>query len=62
MPASNFNIKGLTDEQVLDARHTYGNNKQNFKKENRFIEAIKALAKDPMIILLLAASTIYFIR
>ena len=61
MPANNFDTKGLTNEQVLIARKKYGNNQLDYKKENGFLEAIKSLAKEPMIILLLVASFIYFI-
>lgn len=55
------NISGLTDEQVLLARENFGQNKLDYKKESEFIAAIKRIAKDPMVILLLAASSIYFI-
>jgi P-type Ca2+ transporter type 2C len=61
MPANNFNIEGLTSEQVLTARQKHGYNRLNYKKENGFIDAIKSLAKEPMVILLLVASSIYFI-
>lgn len=61
MSVNNFNIKGLTDAQVLHAREKYGYNRLNYKKKNGFIDAIKNLAKEPMVILLLVASTIYFI-
>ena len=61
MPANNFNIQGLTSEQVFAARQKYGYNRLNYKKENGFLDAIKSLAKEPMIILLLVASAIYFI-
>jgi len=61
MSANNFNITGLTDEQVLEARKKYGFNRLVYKKENGFIDAIKSLAKEPMVILLLVASVIYFI-
>ncbi len=61
MPANHFNIKGLTLKQVLEAREKYGYNKLNYKKENRFLEVLKTLAKEPMVILLLVASGIYFI-
>ena len=46
---------------MLIARKKYGNNQLDYKKENGFLEAIKSLAKEPMIILLLVASFIYFI-
>ena len=61
MSANNFNIKGLTNDQVLEARKKYGFNRLVYKKENGFIDAIKSLAKEPMVILLLIASVIYFI-
>lgn len=60
MPTNNFNIKGLTKDQVLLAREKYGPNQLDFKKENKLTDVIKSLAKEPMIILLMVASTIYF--
>jgi P-type Ca2+ transporter type 2C len=61
MSVNNFNISGLTDEQVLSSRNQFGKNALAFKKENRIIDAVKSLAKEPMVILLLVASVIYFI-
>jgi Ca2+-transporting ATPase len=61
MPATNFNIKGLTNEEVLQSRKTFGANALTYKKENGFIDALKSLAKEPMVVLLLAASIIYFV-
>jgi Ca2+-transporting ATPase len=61
MAANNFNIQGLTNEQILDARKKYGSNTLVYKKENGFLNVIKSVAKEPMVILLLAASFIYFI-
>ncbi|MEP7256470.1 MAG: cation-translocating P-type ATPase [Ferruginibacter sp.] len=61
MPANNFNIKGLTNEQVILAREKFGQNTLNYKQENSILDAIKNLAKEPMIILLLVAALIYFV-
>lgn len=61
MSANHFNISGLTNEQVLQARFKFGQNKVDYKQENTFLDTLKRIAKEPMIILLLAASTIYFI-
>jgi Ca2+-transporting ATPase len=61
MPANNFNIKGLTNEQVILAREKFGQNTLNYKQENGVLDAIKSLAKEPMIILLFVAALIYFI-
>ncbi len=54
-------IKGLTNELVILAREKYGVNKLDYKKENSFLDTLKRIALDPMIILLLVASFIYFI-
>ena len=61
MPENNFGIAGLNDSEVLASRTKSGTNQLIFKKENKFLEAIKSIAKEPMIIILLAASSIYFI-
>ena len=61
MPANNFNIKGLSGEQVILTRKKFGENTLHYKQENSFLDAIKNLAKKPMIILLLVASVIYFV-
>lgn len=61
MSPNNFDIKGLTDEEVLRSRKEFGSNALKFKKENGFLEALKGLVKEPMIVLLLVASLIYFI-
>jgi len=61
MPAKDFNILGLTNEQVVLAREKYGPNKLDYKKENNFLDAVKSIIQEPMIILLMAASSIYFI-
>ena len=60
MASNNFNILGLTSDQVIEARERFGQNKLSYKKENSFIDTVKRFSKDPMIILLLVASTIYF--
>jgi Ca2+-transporting ATPase len=61
MASNNFNIRGLTNEQVLQARTKHGDNQLNYKKENGFWDAVKSIAKEPMVLLLLVASIIYFI-
>ena len=52
---------GLSKEQVLLSAKNSGTNKLNFKKENSIVHSLKSLLKEPMILLLLLASTIYFI-
>lgn len=61
MTENNFNITGLNDEQVLASREECGANRLDYKKESGLLEALKSLAKEPMVILLLVTSTIYFI-
>src|SRR5664279_3962408 len=61
MPVNNFNINGLTDQEVLEAKKKFGYNRSDYKKENRFFDVLKSLGKEPMVILLLVASSIYFI-
>ncbi len=57
---NNFNIKGLNDHQVADAREKHGKNELDFKKQSGFLLAVKSLAKEPMILLLLVTSSVYF--
>jgi Ca2+-transporting ATPase len=61
MAAEKLKVAGLSDREVTAARQKYGSNSLSFKKENGFIDAIKGLAKEPMVILLLVTSAIYFI-
>ena len=61
MPVNNFNIKGLTNEEVLTSRTKFGRNALKYKRENTIVDAVKSLAKEPMVILLLVASLIYFV-
>ena len=61
MNIENVNIEGLTDEQVLESRRQYGANRLDFKESNRFLDILKGLVHEPMILLLLVASAVYFI-
>jgi Ca2+-transporting ATPase len=61
MLENNFNVKGLTGEEVLQAREKYGYNKLNYHKERGFLNALLKFIKDPMVVLLLVASSIYFL-
>ncbi len=60
MAIENFDIQGLTDSEVLAAREKFGSNILESKKRNPFFEAIKGLLKEPMVLLLLVAATLYF--
>lgn len=60
--SSNYNISGLTTEQVLHARELHGGNKLIYKKENKLRTMIKGFFSEPMVILLLIAAVIYFLN
>ena len=61
MPTNNFNIKGLSDSEVLLSREKHGQNHLSYKKESEFFKTVKRTISDPMLIMLLVASSIYFI-
>ena len=61
MSVKNFNIKGLSTDEVVASRSKYGSNKADYKKENILLKAIVDFLQDPMVVLLLVASAIYFI-
>jgi P-type Ca2+ transporter type 2C len=61
MEANNFGITGLNNEEVIQARAKFGKNALDYKKENGFLETLLDIVKEPMTILLLVASAIYFI-
>lgn len=55
-------LQGLSVEQVAGFRAKFGINTYNYKKENRFLAFLKSIFAEPMILLLLVASAIYFIN
>ncbi len=61
MPSNNFTTNGLSEEEVIRSREEFGLNKLNYKKENEFWAAVKRIAQEPMLVLLVIASAIYFI-
>lgn len=61
MPTNNFNINGLSAEEVLRSRKKNGLNQLDYKKGSGFLDAVQRIAKEPMILLLTAAALIYFI-
>ena len=62
MSIKNFNIKGLTNQEVLASREKHGSNTTAFKKPNFLLQSLKKFLQDPLIIiLLLVSSSIYFI-
>ena len=61
MPINNFNIQGLSQQQVIASREKYGKNAVDYQHKNAFLEALKGFLKDPMVVLLLIVSVIYFV-
>ncbi len=61
MAINQFNIQGLNEEEIIHSREKFGTNSLNYKKENNLFETALHIVKEPMTILLLVASTIYFI-
>ena len=55
------NIQGLSYEQVLKSKKQYGENTIKYQSENEFISLLKRTFSDPMVIILMVASFIYFI-
>lgn len=54
-------IKGLNDKEVLELREKYGKNEIVTNKKESFIVKIIHIICEPMFLLLIAASTIYFV-
>lgn len=61
MSVDNFGITGLSDTEVTRSREIHGTNKLTGKKGNEILTALKEIVKEPMVILLLVTSGIYFI-
>ncbi|MBO0592712.1 cation-translocating P-type ATPase [Cellulophaga sp. E16_2] len=57
----NFGIKGLSEQEVLAARKTHGKNTLDYKQQHKFIDALKDILQEPMVLLLSIASGIYFL-
>ncbi|MCM4153426.1 cation-translocating P-type ATPase [Arenibacter sp. N53] len=58
---TDFGIPGLSDEVVKQSRKKHGENSLSYKRDNSFLDALKGIAQEPMVILLIVASLIYFI-
>ena len=61
MPENKFTTTGLNDNEVKLSRLNHGENNLTYKKENTFLDSIKSLVGEPMVLLLLATSLIYFL-
>lgn len=59
IPTTN-GFDGLTDAEVLQSRRQHGSNVQDIEGKSGFLSALKDIAKEPMFMLLVVASAIYF--
>ena len=56
-----FPFKGLSDSEVDGMRLKYGPNSSNAKDTNTFWKALKGAVTEPMFLILLACTTVYFL-
>ena len=61
MADETFGIKGLSAAEVIESRKNFGANVVVNKTQNPVLSAIISLAKEPMVVLLLAAAVIYYL-
>lgn len=61
MTEHNFHTRGLNAEEVIASRARYGFNRVSAKERSGLADALKDLAGEPMVILLLIAAGIYVI-
>lgn len=61
MLENNLDIKGLNEAEVLASRAEHGFNRYDYKKDSGFLYVLKNLSAEPMVILLLVTSSIYFL-
>lgn len=52
---------GLTSDQVLQSRNTHGENKIEDESKEGFLTTVRSMVKEPMLILLIIAASIYFL-
>lgn len=61
MIKTNQQIKGLTNAQVEQSRVQNGSNSLNYQNKNSFLSSVIEMVKEPMFLLLVTATSIYFI-
>ncbi len=60
MIANPYPFKGLTNSEVIDARKKYGSNALQKATNNNWLESLKETVTEPMFVLLVACTVIYF--
>ena len=61
MEKSNTTLKGLSNEEVIQSRKKNGSNSLGHQDKNHFLSSLIEMIKEPMFLLLLIATSIYFI-
>jgi Ca2+-transporting ATPase len=61
MAHSNHSLQGLSDEEVIQSRKENGSNSLGHQNKNHFLASLIEMIKEPMFLLLLLATSIYFI-
>lgn len=61
MTPSNATLQGLSNEEVIQSRKKNGSNSLEHQDKNHFIASLIEMFKEPMFLLLLLATSIYFI-
>ena len=61
MVKSNHSLQGLSNEEVVQSRKKNGSNSLEHQDKNHFLVSVFEMVKEPMFLLLLLATSIYFI-
>ena len=61
MTTQNSTITGLSESEVIKSRTTSGRNSLEHQEQNHLLHSIIDMVKEPMFLLLVAATAIYFI-
>jgi len=61
MDKSNLSLQGLCDEEVIQSRAKNGSNSLEHQDKNHFITSLFEMVKEPMFLLLITATSVYFI-
>ena len=61
MAQSNHSLQGLSKEEVIQSRKENGTNSLEHQDKNHFLASLIEMFKEPMFLLLLLATSIYFI-
>ena len=61
MEKSNHLLRGLSDEEVIQSRQKNGFNSLDYQDKNYFLASLIEMIKEPMFLLLVLATSLYFI-